>query len=389
MTETMWRPSGDVPGLTDRARLPRLGKIRLGIKATNARGAEYPRSTDFFVVPDVVKSVYGEKPRELDVVFPSDEVAAVAPVAFKMYSSARGKTCWGDGDRAIRMIDADRIDVRREHTQSEWDAALVAPDSKNITRAEIPCPGHECPFVEKKGCRVVMNLMFLLPKVPGIGVFQLDTGSKNSILDVRGGIELVMQLSGGKLAGIPLKLRIEPMEVISPDDQKKKIVHTLKLISPATLGKVLMAGERNLRELLMADEGSGRSVGLPELAAGREIPPPHEPEEDLYPSQVIEPIRERERLSGAQVRPTESGVVTALPENNDAVGDTPKGTVTVAAARSPLTSTDGSTRAQQLYAELEISTKDQRTWDRFYDGRPEELIAFLEKQLEKRKGAKS
>ena len=46
MTETTWRPSGDVVGLTDRPRLPRLGKIRLGVRALSARGNEYPKAVE-------------------------------------------------------------------------------------------------------------------------------------------------------------------------------------------------------------------------------------------------------------------------------------------------------------------------------------------------------
>src|SRR6267143_3063118 len=109
MTIETFTPSGDVVGLTDHPRLPRLGKIRLGIKATSAKGTEYPRAVDHFVVPDVIKSVYGDKPRELDVVFPSDEVGRVAGVSWKQYTAARGKVCWGDGQRAVRLVDADLV----------------------------------------------------------------------------------------------------------------------------------------------------------------------------------------------------------------------------------------------------------------------------------------
>ena len=194
MTETMWRPSGNVSGLTDRPRLPRLGKIHLGIKKLSQRGAEYPSATDFFVCPDVVKSVYGDKPRELDLVFPSDDVSEVAGVAWKSYTASRGKVCTGDGERAIRLVDLEKLGATP--SRPDFDNAIATAESKKVDWREIDCPAKNCVFAVRNLCKPVMNLMFLLPKVPGIGVFQLDTGSINSILDVRGGIELVMQLAG-------------------------------------------------------------------------------------------------------------------------------------------------------------------------------------------------
>lgn len=351
MSQTTWRPSGDVAGLTDQARLPRLGKIRLGIKKLSQRGAEYPAAVDFLVVPDVVKAVYGEKPRELDIVFPSDEVARVAGVAWKSYTASRGKVCTSDGEHAVRLVDVDKLPASPSH--DDFDRAIATAESKKVEWRELDCPAKDCLFAKKSLCKPVMNLMFLLPKVPGIGVFQLDTGSVNSIIDVRGGIELVMQLSGGRLAGIPLKLRLEPMEVISPDDQKKKVVWTLKVISPATLGKVLMAGERNLRELLMADEGSGRSVGLPELTGGREVPPPQEPEDDLYPTSVITTTSHSEtpetRIAGPSSAPA-----------------------------------DLEARAEELFDELGVQAKDRTVYRNAHKGRPEELVRWLEAQSAKR-----
>ena len=52
-----------IKGLSDKRRLPRLGKIRLGVKAISQKsGKEYPKETDYFVCPPEVQAVYGEKP---------------------------------------------------------------------------------------------------------------------------------------------------------------------------------------------------------------------------------------------------------------------------------------------------------------------------------------
>lgn len=381
MTTETWHPSGDVVGLTDRPRLPRLGKIRLGIKKLSQRGAEYPSAVDYFVVPEVVQRVYGEKPRELDVVFPSDEIGRVAGVAWKQYTSTRGKVCTSDGEHAIRLVDIEKLPQRP--AQEDFDKAIANAESKKVDWREIDCPAKDCVFAKRNLCKPVMNLMVMLPTVPGVGVYQLDTGSINSILDVRGGIELVMKLSGGRLAGIPLKLRIEPMEVISPDDQKKKVIHTLKLISPATLGKVLMAGERNLRELLMADEGSSRSVGLPQIGPGtHEVPTPAEPEEDLYPSSHLPGTPQSEAADGAPIAAAASRVSTERQASGSVRRERAAEDL---ASSSAAPHADLEARIYELLKELGVTAKDQGVYRNAYKGKDEELVAFLEKNLTKRK----
>ena len=57
-----------IKGLTtDRQEmLPRIGKIRLGIKKKHSNGREYPAATDYFVCPPEVQAIYGPEPKESD-----------------------------------------------------------------------------------------------------------------------------------------------------------------------------------------------------------------------------------------------------------------------------------------------------------------------------------
>jgi hypothetical protein len=85
-----------VQGLSDRRRLPRLGIIRLGIKKKSAKtGKEYPVEIDYFVCPEEVKKVYGEQPKELEVMIPINDLESVFPTAYKFYGSSRGLKCQG------------------------------------------------------------------------------------------------------------------------------------------------------------------------------------------------------------------------------------------------------------------------------------------------------
>lgn len=205
-----------INGLTDRMRIPRLGKVRIGIKATNKDGKEYPKAIDYFRSEEpVFHEVYGEQPKAIDVAFPTDNVADWASTYYKVYSRSRGLVCRGDGHTATRTA---------FHGQRE----IAMGDSKAATQElEIDCPGQECPYYTKGQCKELMMLQFLMPKLPGLGIWQLDTSSINSILNINSTAELVKRLLGG-IALRPLTLRIVPQEV-TPQGVGKKTVYVLQL----------------------------------------------------------------------------------------------------------------------------------------------------------------
>lgn len=191
-----------IKDLTDRIRPPRLGKIRIGEKTEKG----YPISRDHFVCPDEVKAVYGDEPKELDIMFLSDDIEDVFPAYYKMYGQTAGLKCRGDG------ITADRLNK----ATGEFE--------------EIECPGRECPEYEAKQCRRIGALKFLLPKVNGLGIWEIDTSSYNSILNIYsiiGPNGLIRALTKGRIRMIPFKLCVERREVQT--NGKKQKVSVLEL----------------------------------------------------------------------------------------------------------------------------------------------------------------
>lgn len=90
-----------IKGLSERRRLPRLGKIHLGVKKTKKSGnrqVEYPSETDYFVVPPEVAAGFGEKPKALKIMFPVENAEVFFQQWYKMYGSAAALKCKGDGE---------------------------------------------------------------------------------------------------------------------------------------------------------------------------------------------------------------------------------------------------------------------------------------------------
>lgn len=214
-------------GLSDEVRLPRLGKIKLGYKHPE-KG--YPVKTEYFVFPkehsdyaELVR-IFGEKPKELRILIPVEDEELWASQYYKSYNRTYGLVCKGDGETAMRMINLKTGEL---------------PDKEpgTVELREMPCPGKDCPDYKAKKCQEVMNLRFILPEIPGLGVWQIDTGSINSILNINSCAKIIKK-AFGRISLIPLKLTLESIEVNNPETGKKQTVYVMNLRTNVTMAQL-------------------------------------------------------------------------------------------------------------------------------------------------------
>ncbi len=232
-----------IKGLSEQKRLPRLGKIHLGIMK-DRDGTKYPAAVDYFVCPPEVQAVFGEKPRELRVLIPVEEPEKWAAQYYRCYSRTRGLICKGDGEKSVGLVDRDTGD-------------LAGIETGEAEMREIACPGRDCGYYRVQ-CKEVMNLQFLLPEVPGLGVWQIDTGSINSIRNINSAADLIRKLYGRVLHGrmISLLLTLEPLEVKVPGSGRRT-VHVMNLRTRETLVDMMTAAGSSDPWLLPVAEGVG------------------------------------------------------------------------------------------------------------------------------------
>jgi hypothetical protein len=245
-----------IENLSNIVRLPRLGKIHLGIKVETPGKHPYPKATDYFVVPREIQEVFGEQPKEIEIMFPSENPEQFAQQWYRRYSMTQGLTCIGDGVTARGKIDV-------------ASGALAGRDTKGWEWKEgLRCDPQECPEYPTKRCRRVMNLQILIPKVVGLGVWQIDTSSFYSIVNCNSMIQLLKSLAG-RCSFIPLKLCLGPIEV-TPPGQKKKTVYIMHIRQDMKLADIARLGQIPAPLALLPE---------PEAA---------EPPEDLFPEEIIE-----------------------------------------------------------------------------------------------------
>ena len=270
-----------IKDLSDIRRMPRLGKVRLGIKVEPEGKNPYPRATDYFVVPGDIKQFVGDMPKKLNIIFPTEEVDKFAQQWLRCYSFTQGLVCKGNGVKATRKIDVDTGDIARSTTQ-EW-----------VFRDDWSCDPDTCEQYQEKQCRRVMNLLFMMPDVPGLGCWQLDTTSFYSIVNINSCVDLIRTICG-RISFIPLILSLEPLEV-SPPGITKKTVHVLAIRSEVKLADIqrlaMVPPERIMMPALQEEEPPEDlfpEQKVVEAEARKEVAAPSEPIEEKTPDDVTE-----------------------------------------------------------------------------------------------------
>jgi Recombination directionality factor-like len=212
-----------IKGLSEIRRLPRLGKIRLGIKKskqTDKGMVDYPAEVDYFIIDPATPSelenkaiiedsvkLYGDKPKSLKIMFPVANPETYFPQFYKRYGSGTLLQCKGDGETAVCSGE--------EFTK---DLEIIGKNEMGMPKAK--CKGKECPYYIAKKCTEVGTLQVLLPDLKGAGVWQITTGSYNSIVNLNSCIEYITAMCG-RAHMIPLTLERREQE-ISHNGKKTK-----------------------------------------------------------------------------------------------------------------------------------------------------------------------
>ena len=214
----------------------------------------------------------GDKPRALDILIPVEDEELYCQQYYRKYSATQGLVCKGTGETARVKVDTST-------------GAYADHNTKEFVYKEISCPGKECAYYKNKTCKEVMNLQFMLPKIPGLGVWQIDSGSANSIININSCAAMIRGLFG-RLHMIPLLLTLESKEVNNPDTGKRQTVFVLNLRHQGNLYDIM-----NEVKVLQASLGTTM------------LPPAPDEDEEPDPEAVLELEAPPADPTGAQVTP--------------------------------------------------------------------------------------
>lgn len=124
--------------------------------------------------------------------FPVANPDVYFPQFYKRYGSSTALKCKGDGATAVCGTE-------------EFAKGLEKIRTDEMGLPIVKCQGKECLYYKKKECSEVGVLQILLPELPGAGVWQISTGSFNSIVNLNSCIDYIIAVCG-RAHMIPLQL---------------------------------------------------------------------------------------------------------------------------------------------------------------------------------------
>jgi len=245
---------GGIRGNIIQPRLFEGGKIKIGKlsdtvrKAASGREYRVPEKLDHFivmrnerdesgqlVVDQAVMAQLGERPKELDITFLSNDIGSNFITYLGLYASRRC-LCWGNGENAFR-----------KPTHKEGGKTVVDDGPAN----PIACP---CEFLEKGQCKPHGILSVQLAKSPVLGcIYKFRTTGMHSVSSIMASLELISLYTGGNLAGLPLLMTISPMtsDVVVNGALQTVTYHVVNVVykgdSQALMAAATQMAERQLQ----------------------------------------------------------------------------------------------------------------------------------------------
>ena len=190
--------------------------VRAALKLTDSdKSPLTPRNTPYFRVAraefgapetaDRILELYGEDRgnglgRQLyrfPLVLPMDNWMQTMPHGLQSYN-ARGLQYWSDydaaGKRFCMTYAGAEIDPRNQR------AIRARGGRKQIPRGE--CLPEACAEYQRGACKLKGQLLFYVPGIPGMGLIAMPSTSFYSMQQMRGQMELVAGLRGGRISGV-------------------------------------------------------------------------------------------------------------------------------------------------------------------------------------------
>lgn len=146
-------------------------------------------------------------PTEIDVIFLEDNPFNAS---YQMWSSSELR-CSGDGENALRSVQMyDDEKKVPEQLREAWKAAKANGD--RVFSVVGGCFTCNCPFSKEKdgkppACKPSADLKFQLSRTIRVGgTAFFHTSGYRSIVQLFSAVERIKELTGGRIAGVPLKL---------------------------------------------------------------------------------------------------------------------------------------------------------------------------------------
>jgi hypothetical protein len=204
-----------IRGLTDRpASFPEIGSVRKGApKPEDGKkpGADLKHFRVEFDQREqksaaVFAQIYGAQPAEINILFPFNE-------------QERNFDAWREAYTAgalVHRCDGERV----------WYEIDPRTGERLVVNGE-PLKGCD----GRAGCKPVGRMKVIIPELQRLAYLVVHTTSIHDIINLSRQLEALTAINGGRLAGIPLKLRRRPADISMPGQNGKRVRREKWLLS--------------------------------------------------------------------------------------------------------------------------------------------------------------
>jgi Recombination directionality factor-like len=218
-----------------------IGRLRIGQQVSTGKfdkdGNEKfrPARLDTFrfttasrTTADAIAALYGgqvlEWRGEFEVITGKSEIGVTIPPRDEIVS--QWYEMWNKGG-AVRRCDSQREQIsggeclcpHAENPDAAEDVAVKALERSELAKLNPP-----------RACKLVTRISVMIPDLPGLGVFRLDTGSYYAAVEI-GDTAALMQEARDQRVFLPAMLRIEHRQRIAGGTTKKFPVPVLEVLA--------------------------------------------------------------------------------------------------------------------------------------------------------------
>ncbi|RJR44318.1 MAG: hypothetical protein C4567_04430 [Deltaproteobacteria bacterium] len=318
-------------------RLAERGKVKIGERGevkTSQQGKQFsqPKKLDHFVVTTMQRDAAGRMLPDLEL------MRKLAPQGGKL-KELPVMLLYNDPDINFQTRYACYIGNRLWCCGDGESAQRLEQDGK-YQPVPCPCLRLEASYTGKDKCKPNGTLQVLLQGVDRIGgVWKFRTTSWNSVNSIMSSLKLIQAITGGVLAGIPLKLVLSPKTVTIPGTGQNMIVYVVSLEFPGTEQELAKIGydiaKRRADHKAKMDliEAEARKA----LEHLEETPEEmREVQEEFYPEGVTIEVQPEEVLK-SEPDPRQEPLAEPIPEASPPVpGEKPEAPTEISSSPEPL-----------------------------------------------------
>lgn len=294
------------PTLTERGKI-KIGEKGKEIESRSGTKFQPPQKLDHFVITTLERGKdgnfvrdqdlhgkLGTKPTSIPIRLLFDDIEMNLQTRYVAFSG-RNIWCHGDGESAIRDGEGER---------------------------DCPCPNLERGYDEKRDklgpvCKINGRLQVLIDGAAGVGgVWVFRTTSWNTIQGLVSSMALIANVTGGRLAGVPLDLTVRPKQATDPQGRQQ----TIYVVGLEYRGTIDELRDRAYQAALQDAQQGERLHRVHEYAAKLLEAPVIPPDEAREVAEEFYPEQARGDISGAivgDVSPDDDGTIEVWSEHGE------------------------------------------------------------------------